>query len=236
MRFCAEDDVVDRVRRARSAGATASERDADRSRRGQHRRGGPSGRRGGRHRRARALLQRPARRPAGRSRRRWPSAITIASRARDIDRIAAAAREAGAAMIVTTEKDDVRLLPFEPWPLPIGVRADFAASGAVRSSSGDWIGRGAAVDPRERAWLSAVLLRHRIEYGAVTGGRRSWPGCCRCRSCSAPARCSAPRSIAFDGAHRRLAISNLAGGVSAALAPTSAPRSRAACSRTSGGC
>ncbi len=55
----------------------------------------------------------------------WSVAETMAFKdhhrfsARDIDRIAAAAREAGAAMIVTTEKDYVRLLPFEPWPLPI---------------------------------------------------------------------------------------------------------------------
>jgi tetraacyldisaccharide 4'-kinase len=38
---------------------------------------------------------------------------------RDIVRIAAAARQAGAAMIVTTEKDYVRLLPLEPWPVPV---------------------------------------------------------------------------------------------------------------------
>jgi len=37
----------------------------------------------------------------------------------DIGRIAAAARTIGASMVVTTEKDYVRLLPFEPWPLPI---------------------------------------------------------------------------------------------------------------------
>jgi tetraacyldisaccharide 4'-kinase len=55
----------------------------------------------------------------------WSVAETMAFKdhhrfsARDIDRIAAAARQAGAAMIVTTEKDYVRLLPFEPWPLPI---------------------------------------------------------------------------------------------------------------------
>ena len=38
---------------------------------------------------------------------------------RDVERIASAAREAGAGMIVTTEKDFVRLLPFEPWPMPV---------------------------------------------------------------------------------------------------------------------
>ena len=55
----------------------------------------------------------------------WSVAETMAFKdhhrfsARDVDRIAAAARDAGAAMIVTTEKDYVRLLPCEPWPLPI---------------------------------------------------------------------------------------------------------------------
>jgi tetraacyldisaccharide 4'-kinase len=37
----------------------------------------------------------------------------------DLDAIARRAREAGAAQVVTTEKDYVRLLPFRPWPLPI---------------------------------------------------------------------------------------------------------------------
>jgi len=38
---------------------------------------------------------------------------------RDVDRIVANARRTGAAMIVTTEKDYVRLQPFEPLPVPI---------------------------------------------------------------------------------------------------------------------
>jgi len=54
----------------------------------------------------------------------------------DLDRIAAAARAAGAARVVTTEKDLVRLLPFRPFDLPIEAvpltlelddRASFAA-------------------------------------------------------------------------------------------------------------
>jgi tetraacyldisaccharide 4'-kinase len=55
----------------------------------------------------------------------WSVAGTMAFKdhhrfsARDMVRIAAAARQAGAAMIVTTEKDYVRLLPLEPWPVPI---------------------------------------------------------------------------------------------------------------------
>jgi tetraacyldisaccharide 4'-kinase len=39
---------------------------------------------------------------------------------RDVARIAAAARAAGAAAVVTTEKDYVRLLPFRPFPVPVG--------------------------------------------------------------------------------------------------------------------
>jgi len=39
---------------------------------------------------------------------------------RDVERITSAARAADAAMVVTTEKDYVRLLPFEPWEVPIG--------------------------------------------------------------------------------------------------------------------
>jgi tetraacyldisaccharide 4'-kinase len=38
---------------------------------------------------------------------------------RDLDRLAAAARAAGATSLVTTEKDVVRLLPFRPFALPI---------------------------------------------------------------------------------------------------------------------
>jgi tetraacyldisaccharide 4'-kinase len=38
---------------------------------------------------------------------------------RDLDRLAAAAREAGAACVVTTEKDLVRLLRFRPFALPV---------------------------------------------------------------------------------------------------------------------
>lgn len=38
----------------------------------------------------------------------------------DLNGIVAAARAAGAAAVLTTEKDYVRLLPFRPFPLPIG--------------------------------------------------------------------------------------------------------------------
>ena len=42
-----------------------------------------------------------------------------AYRPADLARVAAAAREAGAAAALTTEKDAVRLLPLRPLPLPI---------------------------------------------------------------------------------------------------------------------
>jgi tetraacyldisaccharide 4'-kinase len=38
----------------------------------------------------------------------------------DLDRIGQRVRDAGAAGVVTTEKDLVRLLPLRPWPVPIG--------------------------------------------------------------------------------------------------------------------
>jgi tetraacyldisaccharide 4'-kinase len=49
----------------------------------------------------------------------------------DVDAIAAAAREAGAAAVLTTEKDLVRLLPFRPFPVrfafaPLALRIDGA--------------------------------------------------------------------------------------------------------------
>ena len=57
--------------------------------------------------------------PAGASPRRWRSAITIATRRAISARIADAAAAAGAALMLTTEKDAVRLLPPRPWPLPV---------------------------------------------------------------------------------------------------------------------
>jgi tetraacyldisaccharide 4'-kinase len=66
--------------------------------------------------------------------------------ARDVERIAATAREAGAALIVTTEKDYVRLLPFEPWPVPVV----FVAI-SLRPEPFD----------RFRGWIAAELLTTR---------------------------------------------------------------------------
>jgi tetraacyldisaccharide 4'-kinase len=55
----------------------------------------------------------------------WPLTRTLAfgdhhpySR-RDVGRILAIARQEGAALLVTTEKDVVRLLPFRPFPIPV---------------------------------------------------------------------------------------------------------------------
>ena len=64
----------------------------------------------------------------------------------DVADIAAAAARAGAAMVVTTEKDYVRLLPFEPWPIPIGF-----VPIALRPEPFD----------RFRDWIAAELLTTR---------------------------------------------------------------------------
>jgi tetraacyldisaccharide 4'-kinase len=55
----------------------------------------------------------------------WPLARTLAFPDHhpytrdDVDRVLAIVRQEGAAMVVTTEKDVVRLLPFRPFPLPV---------------------------------------------------------------------------------------------------------------------
>ena len=61
---------------------------------------------------------------------------------RDITQIVAAARAAGAAAVVTTEKDLVRLRPFRPFAMPIG-----------------WLPLTMEPEPPEefRRWLAAAL-------------------------------------------------------------------------------
>ena len=69
---------------------------------------------------------------------------------RDVDRLAAEARAAGAAFVLTTGKDYVRLLPFRPFPMPIG-----------------WVALTMEPDPLPefRRWLT----------GALAGARDLWP-------------------------------------------------------------
>jgi tetraacyldisaccharide 4'-kinase len=69
---------------------------------------------------------------------------------RDVDRLAAEARAAGAAFVLTTEKDYVRLLPFRPFPMPVG-----------------WVALTMEPDPLPefRRWLT----------GALAGARDLWP-------------------------------------------------------------
>ncbi len=56
----------------------------------------------------------------------------------DLERVAAAARAAGGSMIVTTEKDLVRLLPFRPFPMPIVVAPlEFRVEPAAQFN--DWL-------------------------------------------------------------------------------------------------
>jgi tetraacyldisaccharide 4'-kinase len=57
---------------------------------------------------------------------------------RDLDRVVAAARRAGAASIVTTEKDLVRLLRFRPFPMPI-VSAPLTMEASPREAFRQWL-------------------------------------------------------------------------------------------------
>ena len=72
-------------------------------------------------------------RRAGRSRGRWRfrdhhPLLARATSTRDRSRPPAAP---GATRVLTTEKDVVRLLPFRPFPLPVGVRAAYNGAGAA---------------------------------------------------------------------------------------------------------
>jgi tetraacyldisaccharide 4'-kinase len=62
-----------------------------------------------------------------------------AFRAREVERIFADARNAGAGAVVTTEKDMVRLLPFRPFPLPV-VGVPFVLQPEPLTEFRDWLG------------------------------------------------------------------------------------------------
>jgi tetraacyldisaccharide 4'-kinase len=70
---------------------------------------------------------------------------------RDLDRVFRDANAAGAVRVLTTEKDYVRLLPFRPFPMPVG-----------------WVPLTMEPDPLPefRRWLA----------GALAGARDLWPG------------------------------------------------------------
>ena len=96
----------------------------------------------------------------------------------DIERMHAAARQCGAALILTTEKDMMRLLPSRPLPLPVAwvpldvswpaeqVRDIVEARLAEARRRGAAMSRVALAAIRERSLVSASL-RHRLEYGVV---------------------------------------------------------------------
>ena len=93
---------------------------------------------------------------AGR-RHAWRFAIIIGSRARDVARIAADAKATAAAIVLTTEKDAVRLAACD-----LGEPADRRRAARRRRSS----------RPTRSDWLSSCCgqpsrVRHRLEYLAV---------------------------------------------------------------------
>ena len=127
--------------------------------------------------------------------------------AEDLVFIAETAGGAGAELILTTEKDYVRLLPLEPLPLPIGF-VPLTMQPEPLDEFRAWLAVRAADDSRAGRWLrrrASVIVSSTPRWPASC----SWRGCCRCARCSPPARCSAARSTLFDRPHRRLAISNL---------------------------
>jgi tetraacyldisaccharide 4'-kinase len=78
--------------------------------------------------------------------------------AADVARIAQQARAAGAAIVLTTEKDLVRLLPLRPWPFRLAVRPM-----SVR------------VEPADRfaSWVCERV--HRAASGGTLAGRAPAP-------------------------------------------------------------
>lgn len=74
----------------------------------------------------------------------WPIARTIAFRdhhrysQRDLERIAREARAAGAALVVTTEKDAVRLLPLRPLPIAVAW-VPLVLTIEPEAAFGDWL-------------------------------------------------------------------------------------------------
>ena len=75
--------------------------------------------------------------------------------ARDIDRHRGGGTRGGRGVIVTTEKDYVRLLPFRPLPLPIVFVPITLRAGSVRSDSGTGSVTELLSTRGERPWLSA---------------------------------------------------------------------------------
>ena len=101
-----------------------------------------------------AGLARPERFFADVGRHGWTVAGTLAFRDHhrytrgDLARVAAAMRSAGAAMVVTTEKDVVRMLPLRPLPVPVA-----------------WLPLRVRVEPAEEfwEWLSRSLSMNNAE-------------------------------------------------------------------------
>ena len=157
-----------------------------------------------------------------------------ATRAPDLRRIVDAARATGAAAVLTTEKDLVRLLPFRPFPLPVA-----------------YVPMTLEVEPPGTfdAWLRTSVAKARAGRRERGGGRRSAPARIRRRDDrprAGPAAADDRRARRGHAARPRLPLPSIArtagwrcSNLEAAFParPTrSAPRSRATCSRTSAGC
>ena len=177
--------------------------------------------RDGRHRPARAVLFRSRRGGLAASSAPWRFATTIDSRARDVERIAAAAKSSAAAIVLTTDKDAVRWAACDLGDLPI-------ASVPLT----------ATVEPVDefRAWLFERLwLRHAPRVpGSYVAVETIVASCLTPVGASAVrARCSASLWYTFDRARRRIAEANLAAAFPSRSAAGAARDSSARRSRTS---
>ena len=174
-----------------------------------------------------------------RSPARCVSAIITGSRSATSTRIAAAARAAGAAIVLTTEKDAVRLTACDLGDLPIAavpLRRRHRAGRRV-SPTGCSIALSrarAAGAPRVEPTIEP--MKHRLEYAdraALIARRARHARRARAR---VRARLLGLAFYTLDRAHRRIAERNLARGVSRAAGGRAARDRRAARSRTSAGC
>ncbi len=143
---------------------------------------------------------------AGRWRRPCRSAITTRIRPATCGGSCERAVRCGAARIVTTEKDAVRLLQFRPFAVPlvaVPLRVEPQPAREFRAWLAD------AIAPRVTSMAEQPTFQHRARVRRRPRRGRRGQTAADARSCSPPGRLLGRAFYVFDGAHRRLAMSNL---------------------------
>jgi tetraacyldisaccharide-1-P 4'-kinase len=87
---------------------------------------------------------------------------------RDVDGLAAAAREAGAGAILTTEKDFVRLRPFRPFALPVG-RVPLRMEPDPLPEFRRWLA--GSLDAARDIWRGSASPGDKLDHAALARGR-----------------------------------------------------------------